>query len=108
MANGHDMRLAFFDEARRLLDLECGRVSLATAEAMFILHLTAAAMGTDRATRMYLLAACDMVQRLQFPLNEVIEENRREQRILSKALWGMYCFERLVTGTDFVAARGFG
>ncbi|OHW97528.1 C6 transcription factor [Colletotrichum incanum] len=93
--NGRDMRLAFFDEARRQLDLENGRVSLPTAEALFIMHLMAAALGMDRATRMYHLLACDMVQELDPAVQRGTDKSGREQYIFSRAVWGMYCFESI-------------
>lgn len=103
--NGCDMRTRFFDEAKRLLDNENGRVSLTTAQALFIMHLSAAATGTDRAARMYLLAACDMVQRPKVLSDGSTggggeggpaKHQGRHRQIMSRALWGMYCFERLV------------
>ncbi|KAK1974736.1 hypothetical protein LZ30DRAFT_607281 [Colletotrichum cereale] len=95
-ANRCDIRLAFFDEARRQLDFERGRVSLPTAEALFIMHLTAAVLGMDRATRMYHLAACDMVQQLEPPARRDSPGSIRDQQIFSRAVWGMYCFESIL------------
>ncbi|KAF6806544.1 Nitrogen assimilation transcription factor nirA 5 [Colletotrichum sojae] len=102
--NGCDMRTRFFDEAKHLLDKENGRVSLTTAQALFIMHLSAAATGTDRAARMYLLAACDMAQRPKVLAGgsnggggggKSAKEQERHLQIMSRALWGMYCFESI-------------
>ncbi|OLN96914.1 Nitrogen assimilation transcription factor nirA 5 [Colletotrichum chlorophyti] len=92
-ANRSDLRTLFFDEAKRLLDIESGRLSLPTAQGLFIMYLSAGAMGKDRAARMYHLAACDMAQRLEMLSIEDAHKLVENERIMSKALWGMYCIE---------------
>ncbi|KAL0940087.1 Nitrogen assimilation transcription factor nirA 5 [Colletotrichum truncatum] len=94
--NGCDMRSLFFEETKRLLDDEKGRTSLCTAQALFIMYLSAAAMGMDRSARMYQLAACDMVQHFRIPHSTKAKDEEKDRGLIAKALWGMYCFESIL------------
>ncbi|TEA21429.1 Exoglucanase 1 [Colletotrichum sidae] len=67
----------------------------ALRSALLILHVSAAADGTDRAGRLFLLAAHDMAQRLVLPAVGGSEGQQRRRRVYSKALWGMYTFESI-------------
>ncbi|KAF4925805.1 Nitrogen assimilation transcription factor nit-4 [Colletotrichum viniferum] len=91
---GRDMQSLFFDEAQRHLYLEAGRTSLATAQALLLMHLSSAAMGADRASRMHQLCAGDMFNNLLAVEVDVTVEIR-DRKIMSKVLWGMYCFESM-------------
>lgn len=101
------MQSLFFDEAQRHLHLEAGRTSLATAQALLLMHLSSAAMGADRASRMHQLCAGDMFNNLLTVEVDVTVEIR-DRKIMSKALWGMYCFERLALAMLLVIVHHVG
>jgi hypothetical protein len=90
-----------FDEAKKLLDLESGRPSLPTVQALALLFLGSAYLGRDRAGQMYRYAAFEMLKRLQLDkkfarLNPDDPLESQDQRLISKALWGLFCFERYI------------
>ncbi|KAF4890618.1 Nitrogen assimilation transcription factor nit-4 [Colletotrichum fructicola] len=94
-ANGCDLRMLFLNEARRQWELERGEALLTTAQALFIMYLTTLALGMETSATEYQLAACDMAHTLQSEVKGSLGTNDRDERAASKALWGMYCFERL-------------
>ncbi|KAF3800118.1 hypothetical protein GCG54_00015497 [Colletotrichum gloeosporioides] len=94
-ANGCDLRMLFLNEARRQWELERGEALLTTAQALFIMYLTTLALGMETSATEYQLAACDMAHTLQSEVKGGLGAKERDERAASKALWGMYCFERL-------------
>ncbi|KAF4815096.1 Nitrogen assimilation transcription factor nit-4 [Colletotrichum siamense] len=94
-ANGCDLRMLFLNEVRRQWELERGEALLTTAQALFIMYLTTLALGMETSATEYQLAACDMAHTLQSEVQGSLGTNDRDKRAASKALWGIYCFERL-------------
>lgn len=90
------------NEARRLLDKSCGRRSLPTVQALLILYTCCTGQGRDRGGLQYRLVAYEMLKRLQVRLEArysrpgIADEASRHkyQKGISRALWGIFCFER--------------
>jgi len=96
------MRVEFLNEAKRLFDLESGKGSLPTVQALLIMYICCAGMGRDRAGMMFRSVAYEMLRSLR--LEDVrlgaaseAEATARAIDANSRALWGIYCFERLVS-----------
>lgn len=88
----------FFAEAKRLLDRENGRRSLPTVQGLLIMFAYSTGAGTDRAGMIFRQAAYDMLDwlRLEESFHQAADaiDSHREQKALSRVLWGIYCFER--------------
>jgi hypothetical protein len=88
----------FYTEAKRLFDCENGRRSLPTVQGLLIIFTYSTVMGKDRAGMMFRHTAYKMLQQLDleenFRSNTDVRHNYREQKAFSRALWGIYCFER--------------
>lgn len=101
-ALGFNTRDQFLSEAKRLLDREFGRRSLQTVQALLIMYACTAGMGKDRAGAIYRYAAYEMLRRLKLEAKyretTIRDEAKRTryQKALSRALWGICCFERYV------------
>jgi hypothetical protein len=96
-----DITSQFLDEAKRLLDLETGRESLPTVQGLALLFTTSAFTGMDRAGSVYRYSAYQMLKRLRLEkrfakLNDDDLSELRQKRAISKALWGLFCFDRYV------------
>jgi hypothetical protein len=94
-----DLGEAFLDEAKRLLNLEGGRVSLPTVQGLVIVFMCCASQGRDRAGRIFRYMAYDMLKRLhliraQKDHDPMDEEGHKWSQAASRASWGLYCFER--------------
>lgn len=58
------MAQRFMDEAKKLLELECGRASLPTVFGLYMLFFVSALMGKDRAGLMYRYMVCPLPQEI--------------------------------------------
>ncbi|KAM0716502.1 hypothetical protein Q7P37_007947 [Cladosporium fusiforme] len=100
---GFDTRERFLHEARRLLDIDYGRRSLSTVQALLILYTCYTGQGRDRGGLQYRHAAYEMLKRLQVKLEAKFQTpgipdeagRNRYQKAISRALWGIYCFESI-------------
>ena len=99
---GFDIRERFLNEARQLLDTDYGRRSLTTVQALLVLYTCYTGQGRDRGGLQYRHAAYEMLKRLHVKLEArfrnpgMADEAGRAkyQKAVSRALWGIYCFER--------------
>lgn len=90
------------NEARQLLDTDYGRRSLTTVQALLVLYTCYTGQGRDRGGLQYRHAAYEMLKRLQVKLEArfrnpgIADEagKAKYQKAVSRALWGIYCFER--------------
>jgi hypothetical protein len=93
-----DISERFFEEARRLYDCENGRRSPATIQGLLIMFAYTCGMGRDRAGKIFQNTAYEMLNRLKletgFREATCVSSGHVEQKALSRALWGIYCFER--------------
>lgn len=101
------MRERFFNEAKKQLDLEHGKVSLPTVMALYNLFLYSSEAGIDRAGAFYRVSCSEMYKKLrlgsEFPTwVDKSDRSKREQyrRAVSRASWGLFCIERYVTATN--------
>jgi len=88
----------FLSESKKLLELEAGVETLPTVQACCLIYLTSALLGRDRAGLMYRYTAYGMLRRLRLEfkfsrLRDDYPEEAQTRRILSKILWGFFCFE---------------
>lgn len=88
-------------EAKVRLELERGRASVTTLQALVILYLHEGLCGRDRVGRAYYLQAMDMWRRLGFdkyiarPYDcEDSELARQDWRATTVAVWGIFCVEK--------------
>ncbi|KAF1808291.1 hypothetical protein P152DRAFT_225896 [Eremomyces bilateralis CBS 781.70] len=98
---GKDTREAFFDEAKKLLDMEDGSECLSTVLGLAVLLVYAMYTGRDRLGSVYRYMAFDMLKRLK------LEERFRSlgdteaemvgRRIISKALWGLHLLDTMIS-----------
>jgi hypothetical protein len=88
----------FDTEAKRLFDYENGRRSLPTVQGLLIMFTYSTVMGKDRAGMMFRHTAYKMLHQLDLEENfrndTNVRHDYREQKAFSRALWGIYCFER--------------
>jgi hypothetical protein len=89
----------FFKEAKMHLERESGRTSLTSIFALCILFSASACEGKDRAGMIYRVMAYEMLTRMKLDkrftkLSVDVEHDQVERRILSRAAWGLFCFER--------------
>ncbi|KAB5539497.1 putative C6 transcription factor [Coniochaeta sp. 2T2.1] len=102
-ASGEDLTGRFSSEAKRLLTLEKGRSSLATAQGLVLMFMTSVFDGSDRVGMMWRLMACDMMKQLNLEAELAAIENdaskKVERRALSRALWGYFIFESMLAYT---------
>jgi len=100
---GFDIRERFLNEARQLLDNDYGRRSLTTVQALLVLYTCYTGQGRDRGGLQYRHAAYEMLKRLQVKLEAKFRNPRmadeagraKYQKAVSRALWGIYCFESI-------------
>jgi hypothetical protein len=95
---GVDTAGDFDAEAKRLFERENGRRSLPTVQGLLIMFAYSTVMGKDRAGLMFRHTAYKMLHQLDLEENfrndTDMRHNYREQKAFSRALWGIYCFER--------------
>jgi hypothetical protein len=97
-----DAQQLFLAEARRHQELEFGRRSLATIQGLLIIYTCYVGQGKDRGGMQYRWMAYDMLARLQAKLETMFTDLERVNegattktaKAISRALWGIYCFER--------------
>jgi hypothetical protein len=92
---------SFLNEAKKLLELEQGRMTIPTINALCLMYLTSALLGRDRAGLMYRYMAYSIARRLSLEqkftkLDEEHADTPLTRQILSRTLWGLFCFERYV------------
>jgi len=95
------MTTQFLDEAKRFLELEAGRESLPTVQGLALIFTVSAYQGVDRAGSIYRYTAYDMLRRMQLEkrfakLKDNVPSQLRDKIAISRALWGLFCFERFV------------
>ncbi|KAH6973694.1 putative C6 transcription factor [Ilyonectria sp. MPI-CAGE-AT-0026] len=99
--DGRDIGSKFVDEAKKMLDRENGRASLPTVQGLALLFLLAGQTGSDRAGMMYRYASYEMLFRLHLDkaFNSIKDDpaKSRQRQIISRALWGLFCFESVVS-----------
>lgn len=79
-----------------------GRRSLATVQGLLIIYTCYVGQGKDRGAMQYRWMAYDMLARLQVELETTFTDLERSNegattktaKAISRALWGVYCFER--------------
>jgi hypothetical protein len=90
----------FYNEARRLLDDEYGKLSLPTMQALFLLYLSSTSMGRDRAGLIFRMHGADMYKRMKAATQLLPRDPRYSQsvhrRVCSRNAWGLACMEGLV------------
>lgn len=97
------LRARFLREAKVRLDLERGRASITTLQALVLLFLHEGVSARDRIGRTYYLQAMDMWRRLGFhqyrerPYEcEGSEIARDSWRATTVAVWGIFCAEKYI------------
>lgn len=90
----------YLEECKILLELE-GDETLSTVQALCLMYLTSALLGMDRVGLMYRYAAYGMLHRLQLEVRfSKLKMNDTADfgimQVLSKVLWGLFCFEGYV------------
>lgn len=89
----------FVQESKKLLDIEVGRATLPTVLALYLMYATLTFQGKDRAGNMFRYMTVDLLRRLNLErrfskLRETAANEAQERRVISKALWGLFVFER--------------
>lgn len=98
LASRRDLGEAFFTKAQGLLDLEAGRPSLPTAQALLGMFSYSCCMGRDRAGILFHAAGCEMTERMMQKKKRAmssVAHSTNSRRAISRAIWGMFCFDRL-------------
>lgn len=93
-----DLGEAFFLESKRLLELEAGKSSLPTAQALLVMFSYSCCMGRDRAGNVFRAAGYEMIRRMMPKIKQILGNAAHpvdSRRAISKAVWGMFCFDRL-------------
>ncbi|EFY91265.1 C6 transcription factor, putative [Metarhizium acridum CQMa 102] len=95
-----DLADEFFNEAKKLLHLENGRVSIPTVQGLTLLFSIACYRGTDKLGGLYRISAYDMFHQLNVDaMYARVKDDplaARERRVLSRLAWGLFLFERFV------------
>ncbi|POR32982.1 Uncharacterized protein TPAR_06825 [Tolypocladium paradoxum] len=97
-ASGRELGEAFFTEAKRLLDLECGRPSIPSAQALFVMFSYSCRMGKDRAGHIFRAAGYEMMKRMMPKIRRLLSGTAhlltgRHRRAISRTVWGIFCFD---------------
>ncbi|KAI3394728.1 hypothetical protein diail_2257 [Diaporthe ilicicola] len=114
----------FMNEAKRLLELECGRASLPTVLGLYVLFFASAMLGKDRAGLMYRYTVClptyethlvlpsihpltspkaqHMLRQLRLDkrfdqLDKTRPDHALEREVISRTLWGLFTAESIVS-----------
>lgn len=91
---GYDVAARFLNETKRLYDLEEGRSSLPSVQAMLIMYCCLVGRGKDRAGLQYRYGASEMMKHLRLGMMFTHGDiSRYVKEAVSRALWGIYCFE---------------
>lgn len=92
----------FFREAKRLLELEYGKATLSTMQALLVMHSIECNRGKDRLGRVFHHQAVDMYRRLGYaseqprPVScDTSETIQQEWRALTRIIWATFCHNGL-------------
>lgn len=92
------LQVGFLREAKRLLELECGRAALSTMQALLVMHSIECNRGKDRIGRSFHYQAVDMYKRLGYagdqprPIGcDTSETIQQEWRALTRIIWATFC-----------------
>lgn len=101
LISGRNLGVQFFNEAKKLLDQEGSRPSLPTVQALCLMFIHSGLLGMDRQGSMYRFVAFEMLKRMDlekdfFKLKDDDAEQAKEKRVISEALWGLFCFGKYV------------
>ncbi|KAJ3498502.1 hypothetical protein NLG97_g1076 [Lecanicillium saksenae] len=100
-ALGDDIGARFLNEAKKLWHLENNQASLTNVQALAILFTVSAYRGADRQGLVYRFSAYEMLTRLDLPsvfsiADDTFTNGSRIRAVVSKAIWGLFCFESIV------------
>ncbi|CZT24312.1 uncharacterized protein RCC_10035 [Ramularia collo-cygni] len=97
------LRERFYQEAQRLLEIERGKPSVTTVQALFLLYLYTGSAAMDRAGRVYRLTACEMYNRMRLGTQLLVrspvtdpKSHEAQRKILSRIAWGAFCAESVM------------
>jgi hypothetical protein len=81
------------------MEAERGRSSIPTVQGLFLMFSQLSAKAVDRAGLMFRYSAAEMLHSMQLEKKLVLLRSRsqgdsEEARVISKALWGLFCFDR--------------
>jgi hypothetical protein len=94
-----NLGLRFLDEAKKHLDIEGGRSSIATVQGLSLLFNYSALMGMDRAALAYRYTALSMLKQMHLErtyakLSASPVQEERAMIVISKLVWGSFCYDR--------------
>jgi hypothetical protein len=81
-------------EARRHYGLENARASLPTVQGLLIMFAASAFFDCNDTLSDYRSLAYNMLDRLRIEEKITADQTQDEKRAYSKAVWGVYCFEK--------------
>ncbi|KAF7532797.1 hypothetical protein G7054_g7627 [Neopestalotiopsis clavispora] len=90
------LQYRFLAETRRLLELEAGRPSLTTIQALLIMHQAANMNGLDKVGMAYLLQAMSMAYKLDLFRDDPNIRSPRIRRARSVTAWGLFIWQTQV------------
>jgi hypothetical protein len=97
IASESKLSALFFDEARRNLDKENGKASLAASQALPLLYLYCTCAAKDRLGLMYRYTGCDMYKRMKsgvrVPVDPSAQDAVRQRKLASRHAWGLFYLE---------------
>lgn len=92
-----DLCETFFAKVKLLLDLEAGKPSLPTAQALLVMFSYCCFLGRDRAGNIFRAAGYEMMEPMM-PKTERAISNKTcpsaSHQAITRAIWGMFCFDR--------------
>jgi hypothetical protein len=94
-----DLSTLFLNEAKRHMEEERGRSSIPMVQGLALVFSQLSAKALDRAGLMFRTAASEMLQTMQLEKKLALLRSRgqgdsEEARVISKAMWGLFCFDR--------------
>ncbi len=98
------LQAAFSREVKRLLELECGKATLTTMQALLVMHSVECDRGQDRVGRSLRLQAVDMYKRLGYDQEQprpkgcdTSEDVQQDWRALTRIIWAIFCHDGSVS-----------
>jgi hypothetical protein len=98
------LQVGFLREAKRLLELECGKAALSTMQALLVMHSIECNRGKDRIGRPFHYQAVDMYKRLGYADNQprpigcdTSEIIQQEWRAVTRIIWATFCHNGFVS-----------
>ncbi|KAI1607827.1 hypothetical protein EDD36DRAFT_118270 [Exophiala viscosa] len=92
----------FSREVKRLLELECGRATLTTMQALLVTYSVECDRGQDRVGRSLRFQAVDMYRRLGYDQEQprprgcdTSENVQQDWRALTRIIWAVFCHDGL-------------